>query len=294
MRNAFLALLLFLCGCDQRVLVTDLSQSQATEIIVALHQSGIDAERVEERVGRKKSYQIAVAKGNFGTALEILQNFGLLPKKSEKVEELTRQQGFLPNSPELSQVRLSYALSAQIEELLAALPGVVDVHAVVRLAPDQSLFSESAPEHYSAASVVIRYVTKEGEIPFSVDKVKSLVSHSVSGLRVDDVHVETSAIPVGELKKVGESLIQLSPFLITFKVAASERERALKQLALLVLVVVACSSVLGFFLGWRRVRGGSKNYRKAFNGNLLEEGRTSVVRKGNGAGTLPEQTEIQD
>src|SRR5690606_4179144 len=116
--------------------------------------------------GRNQRFSVRVDSADYQNANEVLHEFGLPREDHETVEELTEQKGFIPNSQEMAQMRLERALAVQLEHLLQALPGVVDVRATVQ--------SQRGERAQPTASVVIRYVASGGKTPFSLDEIRRL------------------------------------------------------------------------------------------------------------------------
>jgi len=188
--------LLFLSACSAgEELVSQLSIQQAIEIVVVLKKAGIQAEMEKSASGRQTQYGVFVAGSDRSNALRVLNEYHLPRKEKESFETLTSSDGFVPNLRELSQLRLDRALGVEIENALAGLDGVVEVRALVR----SNLVKDTLPESNgeqpaSSATVMIRYESKSGVQPFSVDEVKETIARAVPGLPLANVNVTATRV----------------------------------------------------------------------------------------------------
>ena len=266
---ASLSLVLLLSACDQRAeILTDLDTRQSIEVGVALYRSGIQAARERASKGRDERYSIYVSQSDYPRALQVLHEYRLPGDRLQSIEELTEPKGFVPNGRELTNVRLDYALSLSIERLLSALPGVVEVRAVIR----SNLLSgiDQTSSGNPSASVVIRYQSPSGVLPFSLEEAKEIVRKAVPGSTAEAVSITTTRvilsgdfIPEGvpDPSAIGVPLSSLAPFL--FKVSPGEQQRALRQVLIFVLVSTLSGGVIGLWIGLRgsRRRRGAKSNR---------------------------------
>lgn len=263
--------LLSLSGCAEREeLLSDLDTHQSIDVVVALERSGIHAQRERVAKGREERYVVYVSQGDYARALQVLHEYRLPGDPATSIDQVTAPQGFVPNARELTNVRLDHAIALSVERLLSALPGVVEVRAVVRSyhssAADDRRLTVSAP----TASVVIRYLSPSGVLPFSLDDAKEMVRKAVPGLSPDSLSVTTTRVILsGELipegvpdpNATGVPLSSLLPFL--FRVAPGEQQRALRQILGVVLISTVSGGVLGLWLGLRSRRRRARSNRGA-------------------------------
>lgn len=265
-----LVVLFSFVGCAKETILTGVSSKASIDVIVQLQRLGVSAWR--ENIGGKNvdNYQIKVDKWNYARALEILHSYNLPRTDENDIIAITKPEGFLPNSPEMSAFRLDYALSMQIEKIIGAFPGVVNVKAVVRSSmilqeqvdyssqADGSLTSEPNSKSFPSASVVIKYIPDAAKIPFSVKEVQESVEQMIPGIepaniKISTVQVLDPAISVSYgAKGDGSSsvvpLTQLYPF--NFFVPVSETSSAKTQIVVAVLVVLVSAAILFLSLGW--------------------------------------------
>lgn len=204
MRKAFLWLLpliLLLSGCENnRVIVNNVDEREANEIIVFLASKGINVQKVAApaavgvaaQAGAPK-YSLAVSEKDMNEAMAILNQNGLPRKQGTNLLELFAKAGLMTTDKEES-IRYQAGLEQQIANTIRKIDGVID--AEVQLAfPDTTTAAAgpaptTAPVQRVTAAV---YVKHQGIVddPNShlVSKIKRLVAGSVSGLDINDVTV---------------------------------------------------------------------------------------------------------
>ncbi len=260
LRSALLLLLLALLGCTSRgdELVSEVNGKQSIEVIVALSRAGIPAER-SRTVGRGERYSVTVAPADYSRAMQVLHDFQLPSKDEETLEELTAPKGFVPNSREVSGLRLDHALALEVERLIAGLPGVSDARVVIR--------SNLAVEGSAKASVVVRFLSPSGATPFDIDSVKKLVAQTVPGIAMEAIEVVPSRLIIpgmaesSALEGTGtrSEIVPLSPFLpFLFRVSSGDRERALWQLGAMLVMFSCAGGIIGAYFGIRVMRGSGR------------------------------------
>jgi type III secretion protein J len=204
MRKALLWLLpviLLLAGCEtNRVIVNNVDEREANEIIVFLASKGISAQKVAApaavgvaaQAGAPK-YGLAVSEKDMNEAMAILNQNGLPRKQGTDLLTLFAKQGLMTTDKEES-IRYQAGLEQQIANTIRKIDGVID--AEVQLAfPDTSSQTTSGPTPQAPVLRVTAavYVKHQGIVddPNShlVSKIKRLVAGSVSGLDINDVTV---------------------------------------------------------------------------------------------------------
>ena len=204
MRKALLWLLplvLLLAGCESnRVIVNNVDEREANEIIVFLASKGISAQKVAgaaavgvaAQAGPTK-YGLAVSEKDMNEAMSILNQNGLPRKQGTDLLTLFAKQGLMTTDKEES-IRYQAGLEQQIANTIRKIDGVID--AEVQLAfPDTSSQTTAGPTPQAPVLRVTAavYVKHQGIVddPNShlVSKIKRLVAGSVSGLDINDVTV---------------------------------------------------------------------------------------------------------
>jgi type III secretion system YscJ/HrcJ family lipoprotein len=176
---------LVVVGCSAPV-ATDLEESEANEIVVALEESGIGADKATLRGDR---FEIRVAARDLGDALRALDAADLPREREEGFEALMDESSLVPSASEES-TRRTAAVSAELARSIERLPGVVDARVHLSV-PERGRFSD-APALAPRGSVLVRH--EEGA-SIDPERVRALVCGAVSGLSRADVEVVSVEVP---------------------------------------------------------------------------------------------------
>lgn len=196
-----LPLILLLTGCENnRIIVNNVDEREANEIIVFLASKGINVQKVAApaavgvaaQAGAPK-YGLSVSERDMNEAMAILNQNGLPRKQGTNLLELFAKQGLMTTDKEES-IRYQAGLEQQIANTIRKIDGVID--AEVQLAfPDTSNTTTAGPTPQAPVQRVTAavYVKHQGIVddPNShlVSKIKRLVAGSVNGLDINDVTV---------------------------------------------------------------------------------------------------------
>lgn len=190
--RALAALLLIagLAACSRQVeLMAALPATEANEIIAALQNAGISADKV---AGKEGLAAVKVATGDVGRAVDLLREKGLPRERFAGMGQVFKKEGLI-SSPLEERARYVYALSQELGATLSQIDGVVfaRVHVVL---PERTAVGETPVP--SSAAVFIKH--QEG---YNLDTlqplVRRLVSHSIPGLSPEKVSIVlVSAQPV--------------------------------------------------------------------------------------------------
>ncbi|PHP66481.1 EscJ/YscJ/HrcJ family type III secretion inner membrane ring protein [Zhengella mangrovi] len=175
---AVLAGALLLAGCKSEV-YSGLSERDAQEIIVALSNAGIAADRVAGDAGK---YSIEVDRSQLSAAITELTNQGLPRQKYGSLGDVFSSDK-LVSTPFEERARFMYALNEELAASINQIAGVVSarVHLMV---PETTPFEKTAPR----ASVFI-YKAPGSDLSAIVPTIKNLVVNSMDGLKYEDVEV---------------------------------------------------------------------------------------------------------
>ena len=192
-------LLLVLAACETNtVIVNNVDEREANEIVVFLSSKGIKA----TKVGMKPSataamesgpamYSIAVTEGSMTQAMAILNQNGLPRKQGTNLLDLFAKQGFMSTEKEET-IRYQAGLEQQIANTIRKIDGVIEASVQLAFPPAATVGGPAgqAPQQKITAAV---YVKHQGVVddPNShlVSKIKRLVAGSVNGLDINDVTV---------------------------------------------------------------------------------------------------------
>ncbi len=202
MRKALLwifPLLILLVGCEtNRVIVTEIEEREANEIVVFLASRGISAQKIPYQstaVGAATAgppmYSIAVGEKNMTEAMGILNQNGLPRKKGTNLLELFAKQGLMTTEKEES-IRYQAGLEQQIANMIRKMDGVIDADVQLSFPPETPAVggpTQAVPQRITAAVYVKHQGVLDDPNSHIVSKIKRLVSGSVNGLDVNDVTV---------------------------------------------------------------------------------------------------------
>jgi len=192
--------LIFLASCEkQMVIVSDVPEREANEIIVFLASKGVDATKTQAAAGAGVAagategtmWNIMVEDKNELEAMAILNRNGLPRKKAPSLLELFAKSGLISSERE-ENIRFQAGLAAQIAGTIRQIDGVIDASVELSI-PEQQGVTLPGQEIEKKRIVAAVFVKHQGILddPNShlVTKIKRLVSGSVAGLDVNDVTV---------------------------------------------------------------------------------------------------------
>lgn len=172
---------LFLLSACQTEIYSNLSEREANEMLAALMESGIEADK--STIG-EEMFAIAVANEDVRDALAVLSEQGLPQSNRQSIGQVFAKSGIV-SSPFEERVRYIYALGEEVAQTLQQIDGVLvaRVHVVMPEAPE--LGQEAKP---SSAAVFIKQ--KVGfDLDFLVPQIRRLVANSIEGVNYEEVSV---------------------------------------------------------------------------------------------------------
>ncbi|MBI3541233.1 MAG: hypothetical protein HY073_03745 [Deltaproteobacteria bacterium] len=190
-------LLLLLGGCRRVDLHHNLQEVEIDEILVVLHQNGIDAIKEKEVSGQDISWKISVASEEASRARQILVSNNL-PKKHELgLSGVYKDKGLIP-TPDEQKARFLLALKGEIINSLQKIPGVVEVDVVLNVPTEDEFAGLDPVKKRPTASVVVK--TNNNELVAQVvseAKLQRFVANTVPNLDPNDVSVIISRTETG-------------------------------------------------------------------------------------------------
>lgn len=193
-------LLGLLTGCSSEILLRDLTERDANEIVSVLYTSSIESQKIPDAKG--KSFSVRVLSSDLPRAVAVLRALGLPKSPRTNLNEVFRSTGFAP-TPFEERVRYLFGLAQEVERTISLMEGVLQtrVHVVT---PDGS--SKLLDLQQAKASVFVSYDDRF-DIEALVPRIRKMVSDSIEGLSPSKV--EILAIPSRvDLKSVTEVPIQ--------------------------------------------------------------------------------------
>lgn len=192
--------LLFLMGCERsnHLIVSDIDEREANEIVVFLASRGISAEKVASPSaagggeGASNLWNIMVDSDRTTDAMAILNQNGLPRIKGTDLLTLFAKQGFMTSDKEET-IRYQVGLAQQIANMIRKIDGVIDADVQLSFPPEETAISLGGQQAQPSKVTAAVYVKHQGILddPNShlVTKIKRLVSGSVNGLDINDVTV---------------------------------------------------------------------------------------------------------
>ena len=172
-----------LCACSPQVeLISQVSEPQANDVLAALSDQGIPAQKIP---GKDGMVSVQVAQDRIARAIEVMRAEGLPREPYASMGEVFKKDGLI-SSPTEEHARMVFALSQELSHTISQIDGVIyaQVHVVL---PEHAGFGESG--NPSSAAVFIKYedtVNLDDVVP----QIRRLVANSIPGLTYDKVSVE--------------------------------------------------------------------------------------------------------
>jgi type III secretion protein J len=196
----FLAALLVFTSCETNsVIINDVGEREANEIVVFLASRGVPAEKTPSptaatSVGTETAtlWSISVPPARSTEAMALLNQNGFPRKKGTTLLDLFAKQGFMSSDKEET-IRYQAGLAEQIANMIRKIDGVIDADVQLSFPSTETVLpgAAAATTHQKVTAAV--YVKHQGILddPNShlVTKIKRLVSGSVNGLDINDVAV---------------------------------------------------------------------------------------------------------
>lgn len=189
--------LILLAGCStHQVIVNNVDEREANEIVVFLASKGIDAQKVaapSTGVGGtapSNQYSIAVNEDQSIEAMAILNRAGLPRRQGTSLLELFAKSGLMSSSLEET-IRYQAGLAEELRNTIQKIDGVIDADVQISFPPTQAGgATPSAAQQKVTAAVYVKHqgILEDPNSHIEV-KIKRLMAGSVNGLNYEDVAV---------------------------------------------------------------------------------------------------------
>lgn len=172
-------LMLSACGGEKITLLSGLDEINANQVVAALIEQGIDAEKVLF----EETYSVSIFKKDMAQSVSLLNAKGLPNRNHKSLGEIFKKEGMI-SSPLEERARYIYGLSQELESTFSKIDHVIvaRVHIVLaeRIAPGQ-------PVQPASAAVFIKH-TKALDPDTVEKKIRRIVAASVPSLAKDQAN----------------------------------------------------------------------------------------------------------
>lgn len=208
----FLPLLMLLCfaiplltSCESKqVIVHNIDEKDANEILVFLDSQNIKAEKVRAAAAagggggtQLVEWDIQVDVPEAATAMRLLNQQGLPRRKSQNLLSIFSQSGLVPSDLQ-EKIKYRAALAEQVASTLRKYEGILDADVQISF-PEEDPLNPGKMKGKITASVWVKHNgILDDPNSHLVQRIKRFVSSSVTGLSPDDVTV------IGEKSRLGE------------------------------------------------------------------------------------------
>ncbi len=244
---AFFILFLSLVACGQMPLYQDLSETDVNEILVALQDRGIEAEKVKEEKSQKVSWVVLVNKKDAAKARKILVESNLPYKKQPSLRDICKDSELIP-TPQQEKCKKMLALKGEIINSLERIPGVVDADIVLNI-PDISEFAvESQPGKRPTASAVLKVRKTPEGLEITESKIQRFISNTVENLDPRDVSVVITYIQAPEeSRKEGGIKNSITVAGLKMDISSKKTFKTYALVTLMILIGISAALIFSLF-----------------------------------------------
>jgi type III secretion protein J len=211
--------LLALTACSQEEIVHGLEESQANQVLVALDEDGMRAEKRREE-GSEGTWRVEVASSEAPRAQRLLAERELPRPRPPGFGEVFGKGSIVPTPAEERALYL-HALSGELARSVEAIDGVVEARVHLALPPADSLRPEPVTTPRAAVLVKVRPGARSRLEPLAPG-IQALVAGAVAGLDATAVSVVVAeAAPASRTPDGGAPGRRRSVLLALAGVAAS-------------------------------------------------------------------------
>lgn len=189
--------LLFLCvSCEsRRIIVNQMDEKEANEILVFLSTRGIHATKIKTAEGgggggaKIPMFDIDVQEDQATEAMALLNQAGLPRRRGQNLLGLFANVGLVPSEMQ-DKIRYQAGLAEQIASTIRKIDGVLDAEVQISFPEEDPLNPGAEKKQKITASVYVRHSgVLDDPNSHLITKIKRLVAASVVGLDFDNVTV---------------------------------------------------------------------------------------------------------
>lgn len=202
--------LAFIVGCEsKKVIVNNLDEKEANEILVYLSNKGIVATKVPAPTqggggaAAAPQWNISVDSGDASQAMFFLNQVGLPRRPEKSLLNIFANTGLVPSGIQ-DKVRYQAGLGEQIASIIRKIDGVLDANVQISF-PEEDPLNPNASKQKATAAVYIKHngVLDDPNAHLAT-RIKRLVAGSVNGLDYDNVSI------IGDRARYADSPLTLS------------------------------------------------------------------------------------
>ncbi|CCB88170.1 type III secretion periplasmic lipoprotein [Simkania negevensis] len=189
--------LLIFTGCDSnQAIVSNIDEKEANVILVLLESKGIPAQKAKSETtqiggGGAPKYSIMVPEKNTIDAIAYLNQNGFPRQQGTNLLDLFAKQGLMTSDKEET-IRYQAGLAQQLTNTILMIDGVIDASVQLSFPPEESVLGTPGQTQQKRITAAV-YVKHQGVIDdpniHLENKIKRLISGSVTGLDINDVTV---------------------------------------------------------------------------------------------------------
>ena len=267
-KQFLLATCMLLSGCGKAILYNSLDETEANQMIAVLKQYGISATKT---IG-KESCSISIGKGDFSTAVDLLESQGYPLPKYQTIGDVFKKSGLVA-SPTEERVRFMNALSETIAMTLSKIPGVLKARVHVVLPENDPYAEKSNP---SSAAVFITY-RQDSLVEDYLREIKFLVTNSIEGLEYDKVSVALFPVTLPPLPKA----VKNSDTIISVAGISMAEDSAARFFVILGIfsIIIVILLILLAIIWWNSRKKTQQKVSKIENLAEVEDKSDSVTRE---------------
>ena len=250
--------LLLFTGCDtSRDVVSNIDEKEANVILVLLESKGIPASKTAaatSAIGGEggAKYSIIVPEKYSIEAIAYLNQNGFPRTKGTTLLDLFAKQGLMTSDKEET-IRYQAGLAQQLTNTIMMIDGVIDANVQLSFPPEDSGLGSLEGEQKKITAAV--YVKHQGVIDdpniHLENKIKRLISGSVSGLDINDVTVvsDRSRFTDITLEQMPEAIGgKPGEYVSIWNIVMSKN--SVSRFRILFFIITAIAVLLAIILGW--------------------------------------------
>lgn len=254
--------LLCLTGCEHNmIIINEVDEREANEIVVFLASKGIASEKVAAvsaapggaETGQK--YSISVDSSKATDAMAILNQNGLPRKKGTTLLDLFANTGLM-SSDKQETIRYQAGLAEQLANMIRKIDGVIDADVqlsfpVESTTPALPGSTQAAPKKITAAVYVKHQGILDDPNSHLVTKIKRLIAGSITGLDINDVTVisDRSRFTDVTLTPSTEALEPKAKEYVSIWSIVMSKSSA-SRFRFIFFLLMVCAIVFALILGW--------------------------------------------